>query len=154
MISFNKIVLTTDFSANAEVAIPYAVELARRYGGSILLLHVTIEYAYYANMPTGELVAISAPSEWLEKAQQGQMKLLVDKAEAIAQAHGVKVVPIMRNGHPATEIVNCAKEEHADCVVISTHGRTGLAHLIFGSVVEHVVRACPIPVLSVRPPKS
>ncbi|HEY3323711.1 MAG TPA: universal stress protein [Planctomycetota bacterium] len=153
MIQFKKIVLTTDFSDNSEAAVPYAVELAKRYDGEIHLLHVTVEHAYYVPMPTGEFVTMTAPEEWLKEAQQNQMKILMDRADALATHEGVKVIPMMRNGHPPTEIVHYAKEIDADCVVISTHGRTGLAHLLHGSVGESVLRHCPKPVLSVRPPK-
>ena len=58
---------------------------------------------------------------------------------------------VMRHGHAATEIVKAARELNADLIVMSTHGRTGMKHVLLGSVTEKVVRMSPCPVLTVRP---
>jgi nucleotide-binding universal stress UspA family protein len=63
-----------------------------------------------------------------------------------------RVEPVVRTGDPATEIANFATEQHADLIVMATHGWTGFKHLVLGSVAETVVRRSIVPVLTVKPP--
>lgn len=151
MLEFKKIVLTTDLSPNSDAAEPYAVDLARKYGGTIHMLHVVVETVYYANAPGGEPMVLAAPAEWLNKAREEHINLLKSKAEALGASSGVPVVDVLRYGHAANEIVAYIKDEKPDLVVIATHGRTGISHLIFGSVAERVVRLSTSPVLCVHP---
>jgi universal stress protein A len=147
---FKKIVLTTDLSENAEAAVPYAVQLAKISRGTIYLLSVVEDMVYYGNPAATEGVF---PVEWMVANRRDREVRLKTKAEELSKKEGLKVVDVLRQGHAANEIINFAKDEHADCVVISTHGHTGLSHFIFGSVAERVVRMCDCPVLSVRPAK-
>ncbi len=149
MYTFKKIVLTTDFSENADAATPLAVEMARTFGSELYLLHIGTIPAVFAVLPTAEIVALSPPQ--LLQHMPGELKELEAKAERISKHYGMRVMPVLRVGQDVSEIVRFAKEEQADCVVIATHGRTGLAHLFSGSVAERVVRFCPCPVLTVRP---
>jgi universal stress protein A len=64
-----------------------------------------------------------------------------------------KVIEAVRYGQPYKEIVNYARSEDIDLIVIASHGRTGLSHMVMGSVAERVVRFSPIPVLTIKPPK-
>ncbi len=147
---FKKIILTTDLSENADAAVPYAVQLAKISNGTIYLMSVMEDMTYYANLlATESMVSV----EWLEASRRHYAVRLREKAEKLANESGVKVVDVLRQGHAANEIIDFAKKDHADCVVIATHGRTGLAHFMFGSVAERVVRMCDCPVLSVRPEK-
>ncbi|HYF47881.1 MAG TPA: universal stress protein [Planctomycetota bacterium] len=151
MISFKKIVLTTDLSDNANVAAPYAVELAKKWGGQISLVHVVEDVVYYANPAATEGIV---PVEWMvanRKDREMQLKL---RAEELAKKDGVTVKDVLLQGHAANAVVDYLKKEKADCVVIATHGRTGLSHLIMGSVAERIVRLSPCPVLSIRPPQK
>jgi len=150
MIRFNKIVLTTDLSENASVATPYAIDLAKKYGGSIELLHVCEDTVYYASAAAAEGFVVDM-EEFSAKIAKDREAALKVAADAIATQHGVKVTPMIRKGHAANEIVAYTKETKPDVLVIATHGRTGLSHLIFGSVAERVIRMCACPVLSVRP---
>jgi universal stress protein A len=152
VVQFKTIVLTTDLSPNADAAQPYAIELARKYDGTIFLLHVFEQDIYYASASSGEGLAAN-PVEWLVefRKQRGQQ---LDKAAKALQQHGVRVVHQMREGQPAQEVIELAKKEKADCIVISTHGRSGISQLVFGSVAERVVRLSPCPVLTVRPTVS
>jgi universal stress protein A len=149
MISFKKLILTTDFSLNADAAVPYAVELAHQYGGRIFLLHVASIEMAYATLPTAELIALSANRQ-LERARD-EDRALMQKAEQITEQYGVPVEPIFRLGDPVTEITKFAAEEHADAIIISTRGLKGFSHLVWGSVAERVVRQSPCAVLSVHP---
>ena len=146
--NFNKVILTTDLSENADAALPYGVELAKRSGGTIHLVHVLEDVVYYTNPAATEGMV---PVEWMVANRQSHEMRLKQKASELAQKEGVKVVDVMLQGHPATQIVDYANKEKADVVVIATHGRTGFSHFIFGSVAERVVRTCNSPVLSIRP---
>lgn len=144
-----KIVLTTDLSSNADAASEYAVELAKKFGASIYLVHVFESDIYYAG--TMESAAMNDPAEFFKHARDKRQLALKEAARTLAAATGLPVNDVFREGHAANEIVTFAKDENADCIVIATHGRSGLSHLIFGSVAEKVVRMSSCPVLSVRP---
>ena len=150
-VKFSTIVLPTDFSANSQAAVPYAVELAKN-GGEIFLLNVFEDIESHAMLATsGTGVALDWTGFIEEMRQQHAKKL---KAEAAALgASGVKVKSIMVDGYAAEAIVAFAREKKADCIVIATHGRSGLSHLFYGSVAERVVRFSECPVLSVKPAK-
>lgn len=150
MTAFKSILLTSDLSENADAAAPYALELAHRFGGSISLVHIFEDAAFYAAAAASEGMMVD-PSEWITSSLRDREKKLAAIAKKLAEQGGVAVTPVLRQGHAATEIVKAAKELNSDCVVIATHGRTGLSHLVFGSVAERVVRLSPCPVLSVRP---
>ena len=144
-----KIVLTTDLSANADAATDYAITLAKKFGASIFLIHVFESDIYYAG--TLESASMNDPAEWFKHAREKRIKALKEFAATLSAASGLPVMDVFREGHAANEIVNFAKVENADCIVIATHGRSGISHLLFGSVAERVVRMSHCPVLSVRP---
>lgn len=150
MITFKKIVLTTDLSANADAAMPYAIELARKYGGAIYLVHVFEDSIYYAGTLGKETLPYD-PATWIAAARDSRDKQMKALAERVAQDSQVPVIPVILSGQAAVELVNFAEKEKADCLIIATHGHTGFSRLLFGSVAEKVVRLSPCPVLSVRP---
>lgn len=150
MISFKNIILTTDLSSNAEAARPYAVDLARKYGATLHLLHVFEDAGYYHDAGINESIPM-APLEWIENAQVERRKRLDALAADIQKVDGIKADATLRIGSAAREIIDYAKENKADCIVIATHGHTGFTHLLFGSVAEKIVRTSPCPVLTVRP---
>ncbi|MEI6232493.1 MAG: universal stress protein [Planctomycetota bacterium] len=150
MMDFKNILLTTDLSSNSEAARPYAVDLAKKYGATLHLLHVFEDAGYYHDAGMNEGVPF-APLEWIEAAQDERKKRLNTMAAAIELNDGVKSDATLRVGSAAREIIDYVKDNKIDCIVIATHGHTGLAHFIFGSVAEKVVRTCTCPVLTVRP---
>lgn len=150
MIAFKNILLPTDLSANADAAAPYAVELAKRDGGRIQMVHVFEDLVFYP-LPIAEAPVAIDVSDFIKGSHADRVKTLGDKAQALAKSSGVDVVPVVLRGHPVHELVRYAKDEKADCIVVATHGRTGAPHLFFGSVAERIVRQSPCPVLSIRP---
>lgn len=148
--SFKNLVLTTDLSENAKAATPYAVELAKKFGGSISLVSVFEEPTLAASLSDGLLIGIS---DWVREAHDQQAKALNEMAETISSTEKVKVVATLLRGNPAAKVIEFAKNHEADCIVIATHGRTGLSHALHGSVAERIVRMSFCPVLSVRPAK-
>ena len=144
-----KILFPTDFSVPAEKAFKYADHLAASQKADLALLHVVDElhgFTYYDEfLPR-------TPKEIAEgmanRAHQG-LQALVDRVDS-----SVSTTVAVREGRTWVEICNAAKEEEVDLIVIGSHGRTGLSHVLIGSVAETVVRHASCPVLVVRDPGS
>ena len=117
-------------------AVERGEELARRLGAELVLLHV-------AGVPV-------AGSRTATSAHAGAERELEATVEEVVH-HGVKARSLLREGAPDEEIIAAAAAERASLIVVGTHGRTGLAHVLLGSVAERVVRAAPCPVLTVGP---
>ncbi len=147
MHTFKHILLTTDLSPNSEAAVPFAVALAKQSGGTIHVFHAFEDEAGMA-LSSGIVIGTSA---WLASVHKRREQKLIEFAESLGARAGVNVTHACVNGHPANEAVKYARNVHADLIVISTHGRTGISHLFLGSVAEKVARLSPIPVLTVRP---
>ncbi|HEX9871652.1 MAG TPA: universal stress protein, partial [Candidatus Tectomicrobia bacterium] len=120
--------------------VTYAFELAQRVDAKLSLLHV-IEVPVYA-------IEVSLPLEDLEQDARRELARLLPEAET---AH-VAVTRLVGMGVPYQKILETAAAEQVDMIIMATHGRTGLSHLIMGSVAERVVRTAPCPVLTIRPP--
>jgi nucleotide-binding universal stress UspA family protein len=133
------ILAPTDFSAPASQAVTAAFDLAQTFGAKLSLLHV-IEVPTYA-------IEVALPLEALEQDARRELACLLPKAEA---AH-VEVTRLVHVGVPYQRIVETATAESVDLIVMATHGRTGLRHLVLGSVAERVVRLASCPVLTIRP---
>lgn len=152
MPDLKKFALTTDFSTNADAAISYAVKLAKAFDGSIVLIHVFDDsFVYNSTLLGGGMYA--SPTKWIETTSARLKKQLEVKAGEIASKERVPVEPVLLQGNVAEEISGYLKEKKMDCLVTATHGRTGLAHVILGSIAERLVRTSPCPVLTVRPAK-
>jgi universal stress protein A len=141
-----KILVPTDFSTSAEGALTWAASLAQHYQAEILLLHV---------LPSA--VTMWGPDLAIEQQIEQQLTALWTHAETRLkqaatglQEHGTSVDPVVVRGHPFTEICNVAQGRKVDLIVMGTHGRTGLPHVLLGSVAERVVQHAPCPVLTVR----
>jgi nucleotide-binding universal stress UspA family protein len=145
MISLKRILLPTDFSDYAGEAEKYACALAENFNAELHVLHV-----FEPPVPmTGE-GAFIPPLDYvqsLEAAAEKQLQATIDPE----WEKGRTVVRAAAEGAPFVEIIQYAKEHDVDLIVIATHGRSGLAHLLLGSVAEKVVRKAPCPVLTVRP---
>jgi nucleotide-binding universal stress UspA family protein len=144
-----KILLPTDFSGCANYALPYAAEIARATNAAIICVHV-VEPVVAAVGYTGlaEPMPIADISEQLEDSAERQLPKLAEWEECA----GLDVEEIIVHGDAAAEITRVAAEREADLIVISSHGRTGLGRIIFGSTAEAVVRHATCPVLVVKPP--
>ena len=149
MPQFRNIVLTTDLSANADAAAPYALELAAKYGATVHLVHVFEDILYTGVLADGSMGY--NPTGWLEEAEKERKNQLHILASSMSAPDNVRVIPHYLRGNPITEVLNFARMNNADCIVLSTHGRTGFSHLLFGSVAEKIVRTSPCPVLTIKP---
>jgi universal stress protein A len=144
---FQRILCATDFSDTAEAAWEVACDLARTHRADLVLLHVFAELSTYP-----EVAVASVQRVWGEQRLWVQQAL--DQRVGAANAHGLTARPVLTTGVAPESIVDTAREEGADLIVIGTHGRTGLTRLVIGSVAERVVRMAPCPVLVVKPPAT
>lgn len=139
-----KILVPTDFSDCSKKALQYALPLAQQHHAEIVLLYVAPSPAYAG----GEYGIIDCSALNAELCATGEKRLkgLVDE-----EIHGkVPAETVVRTGSATAEIIDVASKLPVDMIVISTHGYSGLRHVVLGSVAEHVVRHAPCPVLVVR----
>lgn len=142
----NKILIPTDFSSFSLAALEYVASLAVLYDARIYLLHVVPEDVLVAPYPNVDLNSETIFRDTTEKAQEQMQHFVSDHFK-----HLHNINQVMRCGEPSNEIVKFVKEEGIDLIVMATHGRTGLAHMLMGSVAEKVVRRSTVPVLTVKP---
>jgi nucleotide-binding universal stress UspA family protein len=148
-LKLRKILLPTDFSGCANFALPYAAAIARATGASIVCLHVVepiVPAVGYSGL--AEPMPIADISEQLEDSAERELPQLA----GCDDFNGLEVEEMIVHGDPAAEIVRVAGEREVDLIVVSSHGRTGLGRIIFGSTAEAVVRHAFCPVLVVKPP--
>jgi nucleotide-binding universal stress UspA family protein len=141
---FRRILVPYDFSEHATQALRLAGELAVAHDGRITVLLVI--------PPATSLAGISPPSGpvWFppDDLVAAEQKRLEQQVKRILGRFGVAAACRVAVGDPFQEISSAA--ERADCVVMGTAGRTGLSHLLIGSIAEKVVRHSPVPVLTTR----
>jgi universal stress protein A len=141
---FKRIVCATDFSDTAEAAWELASELAQTHRAELVLVHVFIELPVYP-----EVAVATIQQVWEEQRQWAESQLAARIEAAVKR--GLTARYLLRTGTGPEEIVLAATDEHADLIVVGTHGRTGIERLVIGSVAERVVRIAPCPVLTVKP---
>jgi universal stress protein A len=145
-IRIQRILFPTDFSAASSAALKYACELAAKYDAELHLLH-TLE-SHLATTPDFAL-GLDLP-KYVAESRTAAEKSLADVLDP-DWSQGRTVVRALVDGSPKVEIAPYARQHQIDMIVLATHGRTGLAHVLLGSVAESVVRTAPCPVLTVRP---
>jgi nucleotide-binding universal stress UspA family protein len=147
MTQLKRILVPTDFSEDSERAAAYAVELARRYEAeAVHCVHVS---DIPADLLATSAYAMTGPGEaFVEQVRAESRKSL----QAFVAKHlpGAAVQTAFLEGRAFVEIIRYARENDIDLIVISTHGRSGIKHALFGSVAEKVVRKAPCPVLVVK----
>ena len=146
---FENILFCTDFSEDSHWAFTYALDLAKTYKANLLIFHVTPQPVH-----PEQLSLYLAPKK-LEELRLFQKKEIdrqvkTHYVENMGRFKNYKIV--FKEGEPFIEIIHRAKKDSADLIVMGTHGRTGLDHVLFGSTAEKVVRKSPCPVLTVRLP--
>jgi len=147
MIEMKKILVAIDFSKESTLAAKFAVSLAQEFKTKLYVLHVLT--------PFPSSLAIDLPDvekfrrQYMEKADEDLRQVIPKKIKEM-----MEVEEILEIGEPHNAIVEKAKELDVDIIVIATQGRTGLAHIMVGSVAERVVRHAPCPVFAIRNPKD
>jgi nucleotide-binding universal stress UspA family protein len=143
-----RILVPTDFSEPADAALEYATTLAGRLGASLHLLHV-FEDPYLTGGAFAAEMYAPVPADLREALLTEAKDLLADRAKRLDAAR-FGVTADVFTGPTARAIADYARDNDIDLIVIGTHGRGGMAHLLLGSVAERVVRTAPCPVLTVR----
>jgi nucleotide-binding universal stress UspA family protein len=157
------ILVPIDYSGDSQGALQWGASLAEKYGGKLLLLHVipkAVEEVFPEGgafvSPTSSFSEVKTPDTQSFR-RQPLIIDLVDTAHTalhdFADQHLKDIAPVQVQvavGRPAEEILRVAREEKSDLIVMGTHGRTGVRHLLLGSVAEAVTRHAPCPVFTVR----
>jgi len=146
VIEIKSILAPTDFSEHSEMAVRYACQLAEQFGSELRLLHVLSEI-----VPAGPdpLLMPVMPTEYYSESEEKARETL-ERLLDPAWARPASVVTAVDWGSPVETIVAHALDNRVDLIVIATHGRTGLSHVLLGSVAERIVREAPCPVLTIR----
>lgn len=151
MIALKKILVATDFSPASDAALSYGRELARSFGSTLIILHVVEDIAARSLGIDGGML-LTEPD--VQRQFEVDARTEIDAAISSADRADLKATGlILRSSAPAAAIVSCAHERGIDLIVMGTHGRSGFAHLLMGSVSERVVQTAPCPVLTVRHPE-
>jgi universal stress protein A len=133
-----------DFSEISANALEYAVFLASHHHAELLILHVVEQLHEFEHYQ----ILVLTPQELAEEMEKQAHEKLTKLTEQIKKT--VKVETVVRHGKPFVEIIKEAKEKDMDLIVMASHGRTGVSHMLMGSVAEKVVRKANCPVLIVR----
>lgn len=139
------ILFPTDFSNGARAAMDHAISLAKDYRAKLILLYV-IQDISIAEWYIPSSLSVTDLVEDMQKSASKEM----EKWAAEASTRVKDVEKMVVRGVPFVEIIRTAKDKSADLIVIGTHGRTGIDHMLFGSTAEKVVRKAACPVLTVR----
>ena len=148
MAEIRQILYATDFSDLSAVALEYALFLAARCSAELHCVHVVDDsYQYWLALDAAAIPAGPAVEE-IAAAATKQLDAFV----AAKVAPDVSVTKEVLQGRPFVEIIRYARDRQIDLIVVVAHGRSGLRHMLMGSVAEKIVRKSPCPVLTVRHP--
>jgi len=146
VLEIRKILAPTDFSPHAAQAVCYACGLAERLESELHLLHVLAEVV--PSGPDPLLTPVPPPEYYREAEEQSRIALAQSLDPTWGRPHALEAA--VRWDSPVEGIVAYARDQAIDLIVIATHGRTGLSHVLLGSVAERIVRDAPCPVLTIR----
>lgn len=147
LLPFKKIMSPTDFSKPSEIALQSAIELAGHFSSELLLVHVLAPLSAAPTMTGHSAISFSEIMNEMRTSTENLLNHMVEN-KIPASIHAQ---PRMLEGLAAEEIARCAKEENVDLIVISSHGKSGLKRLMFGSVTDKVMRIAGCPVLIISP---
>lgn len=147
MIMLSTILVPTDFSEASSQALRYGKAMAKAFGASLHVLHVVQEpFAQPWAVEAYGFSLATLQDEWVKEATTR-----LDQAVPAAERTALRAALETRLGQPYVEILKYADEQRVGLIVMGTHGRGPLGHMVMGSVAERVVRKASCPVLTVRP---
>jgi len=149
MLEIKKILFPVDFTENSSKIIPYVLSASEKYNSAIYLIHVVEDLAKWV---LGIHVPHSTLTTYQKEAVDGAAKAMdwICKEQLQGCPNFQKIIV---SGDPVQEILKTIESEDIDLVIMGTHGRKGLDHVVFGSVAENVVKKSTVPVLTVNPHK-
>lgn len=140
-----RILVPIDMSVFSVTALQYAQDIAEHFGAEIVVLHIAEEDDIAARIPKKEREKL--PQEELDQRLKSIVAHMLLDHNVVTQSMRIEI----RHGSPPEEIVNCVPGLHVDLIIMCTHGRSGVSHLLMGSVAEKVVRNATCPVLTLKP---
>lgn len=147
MLHFNQILVPIDFSERSLRALAYAIGFAEKFEAEVHVLYVHEPAPQVSDMAWQGVNGSSIDDARLAEAKESLQRIMEERIPGHVSAEA-----ITRKGNPVKQIVGYAEENNTDLIVMATHGRTGLAHALMGSVAEAVLRKAPCPVLSLKHP--
>jgi universal stress protein A len=141
-IQLKRILVPIDFSEHSEKSLKYATKFAEQFGSKITLLHVIQPMVYPADF--------GYPATVIDTLDEQVQRQVQERLESLGKRIAPETTGLIRVGQPYYEITTAAKELDVDLIIITTHGRTGLKHVLMGSTAERVVRHAHCPVLTLR----
>ena len=147
MKEIRKILFPCDLTENSSKILPYVLSICDKYNSTIYLLHVVQDLQRWGK----DYIPHPSMDKYQKEAEEGAKKAMERFCE---KSHfGGSIQKSITSGDPIDEILKTIDSEDIDLVIMGTHGRKGLEHVIFGSVAENVVKKSPVPVLSINPYK-
>ena len=149
--AISRILMPVDYSDASREAVKYACYLASKLGARLDVVHVWDRPAYVSDtvvvaQPGGKPKSLA---DMIRENAESEMKEFLQGCQVPA---GVELTSHLESGEPASTILKVAEQQGVDMVIVGTHGRTGVRHLLLGSIAEKLVRLSPVPVLTVPPP--
>ncbi len=142
---FKKILCAIDFSEFTDEIVAYALNIAKKFDATLYMMHVIPNLNYYTPyesfLTPENLVAI----------ERDMVKEVGNNFDKIMKKIDIRVKRVVKTGITFVEIIDYVKSESIDLIVMGTHGRNAIEHILIGSVAEKVVRKSPCPVLTIRP---
>jgi nucleotide-binding universal stress UspA family protein len=146
MLTLKTVLVPTDFSEPSESALRYGKAMAEAFGASLHVVHVMEDLLAHAWAAEVYVASMPQLRDEIEKESRQRLAALLTDAERAA----LRAETALLAGNPFLEIIRYAKARGVDLIVMGTHGRGPIAHMLLGSVAEKVVRKSPCPVLTVR----
>ncbi len=150
MKKIKKILFPIDLTENASKLLPYVTAFCQKYDSTVYLLHVMQDVRLFYSV----YVRAEAPPDSLNLFQKEALKVAQKAMDRVCEEQ-LKGCPnfkrMLVSGDPVDEILKTIESEGIDLVIMGTHGRKGLEHIIFGSVAENVVKKSAVPVMTVNP---
>lgn len=147
MEKIQKIMFPTDFSDNSNYAFDYALDLAKKFGARLYILHVIHELIDTTGFYVPNISLDQLQNDLVKGAEEMMDRFIKEKMGDFKDYETMNII-----GLPHIEVMNVAKDKGIDMIVMGTHGRTGIDRVLFGSTAEKVVKKAPCPVLTVRRP--
>lgn len=149
MLSFRIIVVPTDFSDHSMRALPYAVDLAAKYDARLKVVFVNEPSLQVSDVAWVGVDERTVNDDHVREARRHLEKLVLEQVPTDVPADAE-----ILTGNAVDEIIRYALDVNADLIVMATHGRSGVSHMLMGSTAEHVVRKAPCPVLTLKQPMT
>jgi nucleotide-binding universal stress UspA family protein len=148
MIEIKKILFPLDLTENSSKILPYVLSVSEKYNSQIYLLHVVQDLNKWGKLYVPHPSMDKFQEEAIKNAKKAMDKICENQLQSCPNFQK-RVV----SGDTVDEILKIIEPESIDLVIMGTHGRKGLEHVIFGSVAENVIKKSPVPVLSINPYK-